>query len=164
MEWSRPGRHIVLSDSTGNPWQLFTQYFLSASDENQLAHFTWDGPMDCLPQRSGEKDRRASRLAELLQGKPSRVKQPAAETDEAEKAPLGEQGRAQDRRAEPGGTGTSRVSSKFLNWLVPISFLCGWSWKEPLLFHCGFTVSLLYEAKLTLLLWCAVWREWTEHS
>lgn len=80
--------------------------------------------MDCLPQSSGEKDRRASGWAELLQGKPSRVKQPAAETDEAEKAPLGEQGRALDRRAEPGGTGTSRVSSKFLNWLVPISFLC----------------------------------------
>lgn len=86
MEWSRPGRHVVLSDSTGNPWP-FTQCFLSASDENQLARFTWDGPMDCLPQSSGEKDRRASGWAELLQGKPSGVKQPAAETEGRESSP-----------------------------------------------------------------------------
>lgn len=56
--------------------------------------------MDCLPQDSGEKDGRVSGWAELLQGNPSMVKQPAAETGEGRESSPRQQGRALDRRLQ----------------------------------------------------------------
>lgn len=108
--------------------------------------------MDCLLQDSGEKDQ-----ACLWVGRTATRKSQQGGNHQwqrwtrAEKAPLGKQGKALDRRAELGALGLlsfQQVPALAGAHQLPVLHGAG---KSPCCSNAA-SVSLLYEAKLTLLL------------